>query len=81
MEDCYDLRNAMEQLIREDRLAKYVASQRSPRRRLVFDQGDEERRNSRSQRTSKHERHQDHDEENPVQELSMSSQEASREEE
>ena len=29
-EGCYDLRDAVEQLIREGRLAKYVASQRSP---------------------------------------------------
>ena len=29
-EDCYDLQDAIEQLIREGRLAKYVASQRSP---------------------------------------------------
>ena len=62
-EDCYDLRDAVEQLIREGRLAKYVASQRSPRRRRASDQVDEERWNLRSQRASEPEGNQGNNEE------------------
>ena len=65
-EDCYDLRDTIEQLIRESRLAKYVGSQRSARRRRASDHRDDERRNPRSQRTSEPERNKDHDEEELV---------------
>ena len=32
-EDCYDLRDAMEQLMREGRLVRHIASERNPRKR------------------------------------------------
>ena len=50
MEDCYDLQDAVEQLIREGRLASYITSQRSLRKRRASPLKDEERRNPRSQR-------------------------------
>ena len=40
-EDCYDLQDAVEQLIREGRLAKNIASQRSPRKWRVSPSRDE----------------------------------------
>ena len=51
MEDFYDLYDVMEQLVREGRLVKYIASQRSPRKRRVSPIRDEERRNLTTQRT------------------------------
>ena len=47
-EGCYDLQNAVEQLIQEGRLARYIASQRSPRKRKAAPLKDEERRNPQS---------------------------------
>ena len=62
-EDCYDLRDAVEQLIKEGRLGKHVASQRSPQRRKASDQVDKERWNPISQRASEIEGNQGNDEE------------------
>ena len=47
-EDCYDLRDAVEQLIGEGRLVRYIASQRSLGKRRALPLKDEERRNPRS---------------------------------
>ena len=43
--DCYDLRDAVEQLIQEGRLARHIASQRSLRKRRASPMKDDERRN------------------------------------
>ena len=51
-EDCYDLRDAVEQLIREGRLATYIAIQQSPRKRRASPMKENERRNPRSQKIS-----------------------------
>ena len=62
MENCCDLRDAVEQLIREGRLAKYIVFQRSLRKRRTFPLRDEEKQNPSSQRTSEPEKNQGEDE-------------------
>ena len=51
-EDCYDLRDAMEQLIREGRFVSYIASQWSPRKRMASPMREDEKRNPWTQRIS-----------------------------
>ena len=62
-EDCYDLRDAVEQLIRESRLAKYIASQRSPKKIRASPSRNKERRNLRNQKISKPEKNGEGDKE------------------
>ena len=56
MEDCYNLQDAVEQLIQKGTLAKYIASQKKPLKEKSIPQRDEERRNPRHQRTLEPER-------------------------
>ena len=65
-EDCYDLRDAVEQIIWEGRLARYIASQRSLRKKRASPLKDEERRNPQLQRNSDHIRDYDNQEEEPI---------------
>ena len=63
-EDCYDFRDAVEQLILEGRLARYIAFQRSPRKRRASHVKEDERRNPLSQKISEDFRvHKDREEE------------------
>ena len=55
-EDCYNLRDAVEQLIGEGRLARYIASQCNPRKRRASPMRDDERRNPKAQRIAEPER-------------------------
>ena len=64
MEDCYDLRDVVEQLIQEDRLAKCITSQRSPRKKRASPTKDEEKRNPRHQRTPEQEKVRESNEDN-----------------
>ena len=52
IEDCYDLWDAVEQLTWEGRLARYIASQQSSRKRRASSMKEHERRNPRSQKVS-----------------------------
>ena len=65
-EDRYDLRDAMEQLIQEGRLARYIASQRSPRKGRGSPMKDDERRNPRAYRNMDNIRDYQNQEEEPV---------------
>ena len=49
-EDCYDFRDAVEQLIRKGRLARYIASPQSSRKRRASLVKDDERKNPRFQK-------------------------------
>ena len=58
-EDCYNLRDAVEQLIQEGRLARYITSQWSLRKRMASRIRRDERRNLQAQRISEPNRNQE----------------------
>lgn len=66
IKDCYNLQDVVEQLIRKGRLAKYITSQRSPRKKRASPMRNKERRNLRHQKTSEPEKAREGQEEDEV---------------
>ena len=65
-EDCYNLRDAVELLIQEGRLARYITSQRSSRKRRASPMKDDERRNPRSYKVIEDNRDCENQEKEPI---------------